>query len=73
MKGGNRGEDRLIVRLEAVVRSAELRSCDDGDGATGKTDSHCALPVDDDPVRGVPPLLLLLLRAGGTGSSVSGR
>jgi hypothetical protein len=69
MKGGNRGEDRLIVRLEAVVRSAESRF---GDGATGKTDSHCALPVGD-AVRGVPPLLPLLLRAGGAGSSVSGR
>ena len=70
MKGGNRGEDRLIVRLEAVVRSAESRF---GDGAAGKTDPHCALPVDDEPVRGVPPLLPLLLRAGGAGSSVSGR
>src|SRR6516162_5036172 len=39
-------------------------------GAAGKTDPHCALPVDDEPVRGA---LLLLLRAGGTGSSVSGR
>src|SRR6516165_2346654 len=43
-------------------------------GAAGKTDPHCALPVDDEPVRGALLLpLLLLLRAGGTGSSVSGR
>jgi hypothetical protein len=62
----------LFVSKPSSARR-KSRSCDDGDGAAGKTDSHCALPVDDEPARGVAPLLLLLLRAGGTGSSVSGR
>jgi hypothetical protein len=62
----------VAIAITSRIHSSRSRE-DKTRGATGKTDSHCALPVDDDPVRGVPPLLLLLLRAGGTGSSVSGR